>query len=172
MTEEEEVVLARGEALLEQLAHSAYERAERRLKRDDRSAILEAVFNCANSGVPLPQWASNAFVQAYLETVVGPPLHASWDSVFGKPHRKHRKLNAEFKASKFQWHVYAAVLEMRKARSRRTDVFPAVARRFERFGIGEALCRKYFRRVDKMVRREPARIKSLVDAAIRHGLSK
>jgi type VI protein secretion system component VasK len=78
MSKEEEAILADSEALFEQLANSACERAERSYNRGDRSAILEAMFACATSGVLLPSWVKDAFVQAYLETKVGPPLHRSW----------------------------------------------------------------------------------------------
>jgi hypothetical protein len=171
MSKEEEAILADSEALFEQLANSACERAERSYNRGDRSAILEAMFACATSGVLLPPWVKDAFVQAYLETKVG-PLHRSWDAVFGKPHGKDEKLDAKFKASKFQCLIYAAVLEMRNTRPRKTDVFPAVAKRFERFGISEALCRKYFRQVDRMARLEPARTKEWVDMHTRYELLK
>jgi hypothetical protein len=154
------------------MANSACERAAKRSARGDRSAILDAVFECANARMLLPGWARDAFVQAYLETKVGPPLHKSWDDVFGKPHAKHKHLDAKFKASKFRCLIYAAVLEMRNTRPRKTDVFPAVAKRFERFGISEALCRKYFRQVDRMARLEPARTKEWVDMHTRYELLK
>ena len=173
---EQEALLAEGDALLQQMAIRACGHAEKRFARGDRSAILAAVFECANAGIPLPRWARDAFQRAYLDTKVSPPLHRSWDDVFGKPHgRKGKHLDAKFKASKFQYLVYAAVVEMRNNRPRKTDVFPEVARRsFERFGIriSEALCRKYYRRVDKMARIEPARTKTLIEAAIRYELLK
>jgi hypothetical protein len=156
------------------VAHKDCERARKSFVRGDRGALLEAVFACAASDVLLPRWASDAFVRAYLETKVGPPRHTSWDAVFGKPHSdaKGKHLYAQFKAYKFKYHVYAAVLEMRGTRPHKTDVFPAVAKRFERFGISEALCRKYFRQVDKMARLEPMRTKEMVDMATRYELSK
>jgi len=167
LTTEEEALLARGDAMLKQMATGACEHAAKRFARGDRGAILEAVFECANAGMLLPRWAGEAFRQAYLETRVGPPLHKSWDDVFGKPHAKGKHLDAEFKASKFKYLVYAAVIEMRNNRLRKTDVFPAVAERFKRFGIGEALCRQYFRRVSKMARLEPARVKAMVEMEVR-----
>jgi hypothetical protein len=169
---DEEAWAARVDDLLVRSANTACERAERRLQRGDRGAILDAVFECAIADIPLPRWANKAFRQAYIETRVGPPLHSSWDAVFGKPHGKHKKLDAKFKASKFQCLIYAAVLEMRNTRPRKTDVFPAVAKRFERFGISEALCRKYFRQVDRMARLEPARTKEWVDMHTRYELLK
>jgi hypothetical protein len=171
---EKEALLAESAALLEQMAISDCELAEKRFARGDPSALLEAIFACANAGIALPRWARDAFVRAYLETKVGPPLHKSWDDVFGKPHgeRKGKHLAAEFKASKFRYLVYAAVIEMRKDRSRKTDVFPAVAKRFECFGISEAMCRKYYRHVDKMARLDPVRTKEQVEAKIRYELLK
>jgi hypothetical protein len=175
LTAEQEARLAKTDALLEQMAISACERAEKRFARGDRSAILDAIFECNTASIPLPRWAREAFQQAYLETKAGPPLHKSWDDVFGKPHGKGKHLDAKFKARKFQYLVYAAVVEMRKNRPRKTDVFPEVAKRsFERFGIriGEALCRKYYRRVAKMARLDPARTKTIIEDAIRYELLK
>ena len=173
ITEDEvEARFAKCDAMLVRMSTSACERAAKRFAGGDRSAILDAVFECATGPILLPRWARDAFVQAYLETKVGPPLHSSWDDVFGKPHGKHKKLDAKFKANKFQYLVYAAVLELRKGRPRKTDVFPAVARRFARFGIGEAVCRKYYRRIAKMARIDPADTKTIVEAAVRYKLLK
>ena len=81
-----------------------------------------------------------------METKIGPPLHATWDVVFGRPHAKYKNLPAKAQEKRLLWPVYAAVLEMR-AKEPRQDAFPGVAKRF---AISVALCRKYFRRAYKL----------------------
>ena len=50
----EEELLARGKQLLQRMARSACDRARRRHDKGDRGAVLEAAFECATSGLPLP----------------------------------------------------------------------------------------------------------------------
>ncbi len=146
MTEDEiEARLAKGQAVLAQMAADGCARAKRRLKRGDKGAILEAVFQCATSGTPLPGWLCKVFSRAYLETVIGPPLHHSWDEVFGRPHGKHEKLPAKLQARKLRFRVYVAVIDKR-AKEPRKDHFPAIA---EQFKIGTSHCKTYFNSVHK-----------------------
>ena len=119
---------------------------ERLFLDGDKSLILKAVYWSAITGSPLPHWVRKAFVQAYQETVEG--RHASWDDVFGRPHKKHTKLVAKNQSYRCLWRVYVAVLVSR-AKGPRRDPFPEVAKQF---GISERLCRKYFRQADKEAR--------------------
>src|SRR5262245_55861000 len=141
---DEAALFAEGQALHAKMAADA----KRRFDRGDKGAILEAIFHCALGELPLADWPRDAFMRAYTETKVGPPLHRSWDVVFATPHEKHEKLHAKLLAGALRWRVYIAVLDLR-AKQPHKDHFPAVA---ARFGIGEALCRKYFRQAQRIAK--------------------
>ena len=147
MTTEDEVEarLAKSQAAFARMAADGCERARRRFERGDKEAILDAVFECANADTLLPDWLRKAFVRAYMETKIGPPLRHSWDEVFGRPHEKHEKLPAKLQARKLRFRVYVAVMDKR-AKEPRKDHFPAVA---EQFSICTSHCKTYFNWVHK-----------------------
>jgi hypothetical protein len=169
---ESEARLAESDALLARMAANACERAKRRFERGDKGAILEAGFECANANTLLPNWARDAFIRAYMETVIGPPLHRSWDEVFGKPHdKKDHKLYAKFQAQKLLFPVYVSVLDAR-AKNPRKDVFESVGKKF---GIGKSHCKKYFNNTHKLATSKntaPMAKWLIEDARRRYGLLK
>ena len=87
-------LLDHGVKLLEAMALKGGDRLKRRFDSGDKGALLSAVFDCANAGIPLHKWAAAAFQDAYVDVKVN-LRHASWDDVFGLPHpKKHQKLPA------------------------------------------------------------------------------
>ncbi len=133
-----------------------------KFERGDKAALLRAIYKCAWQRLPLPEWVCVAFVKALEETKTRPPLHGSWDDVFGRPHKKGKKLTALRQAIRLRNKVYAAVIDMR-AKQPHTDHFLTVAKRF---GIGRQVCRKYFSHVDRQIRSKNVWERLLAAAAV------
>lgn len=64
------------------LDHLLVER--KRFEAGDRMALLAAIRRCACHDLPLPDWASRAYIRAY-DKVLNCQSN-SWDEVFGKPY--------------------------------------------------------------------------------------
>jgi hypothetical protein len=135
-------------------AEAFCEVAKREFETGDKEAILRAIFECARAGIPLPDWCRDEFMRAVIETKTGRRPHASWDEVFGRPHRKHTKLAAKSQELKLRWKVYYAVRN-EKARKPHKDPYPAVAKRC---GIPESTCKKYYYNAVKEKKKPPAKV--------------
>lgn len=103
-------------------AELALESEYQRFEKGDKGALLAAVRICANHDLPLPPWASKAYIAAYdkvLNYRVG-----SWDDAFGRPFEKGKHLAS-----------------LRKRRSNRSKVWLAVRHAVEHEGraIDESL---------------------------------
>jgi hypothetical protein len=119
-------------------------RLQQKYEDGEKGALLRAISICAHEGYPLPPWAAKAFDDAYT-AVIHDFQFASWDDVFGKPHPKHIKLSAKRQAMRLTLVVWARVIGLREKTPHR-DVFPDVA---AEFGIGSAVAKQYFRRMEK-----------------------
>jgi hypothetical protein len=148
----DEGALADSERRFAELMANSLARAEQRLLRGDTAAILDAVFDCALAGM-LPEWLCRAFRQAYGAVKIE-LLHASWDDVFGRPHGKNTKLAAAQRDRAYRWAVYAEICDRRGQRPRK-DHFAEVA---AKYGIGEAVARKYYRKASRMMRSADPRV--------------
>jgi hypothetical protein len=111
----------------------------------NKLAVLHAIDACATAGLPLPQWAADAFCKAFDEVRFF--RCASWDEVFGVPIKKHEKLPAKEQQSRLQIRVWVRVSQLREATPRR-NVFPEVAAEFK---IGVAMARKHFFAAEKKI---------------------
>ncbi|MFL6799242.1 MAG: hypothetical protein ACJ8F3_17715 [Xanthobacteraceae bacterium] len=105
----------------------------------DKSAILAAIYMAAERRTTLPEWAADAFMEAYEDA--DEHCHKTWDAVFGSPpgkvgHSLHLK-------NRLQWWVWARVKELRRA-SPRKDPFPQVGKEFARFCVGQETLRKTY----------------------------
>jgi hypothetical protein len=134
----------RYQASLAEIAPRELERIKQRFDRGDKAAILDAVYECVQAQVPLPHWACVAFLNAYHK--VRGAHHASWDEVFGIPHKKHEKLPAKRQERELKWKVFRAVSELRAERPRK-DHFSTVAKKFN---ISVGLCKEYFYAANKL----------------------
>ncbi len=66
------------------------DRLQRQFESGDKGALLEGIFECAMRDLRLPEWVQRAYIDRYREIVHFKA--ASWDDVFGKPHRKGLRL--------------------------------------------------------------------------------
>lgn len=83
---------------------------EGRYKSGDAMALMGAIRICANHDLPLPRWASSAYIAAY-DRVLGCRAK-SWDAVFGKPYQKGAHLSAFRKRREKKFAVWLAVNEI------------------------------------------------------------
>lgn len=109
-------------------AELALESERQLFEQGDRAALLAAVRVCANHDLPLPPWASKAYILAYdkiLNRRVG-----SWDEAFGRPFKKGKHLHT-----------------LRKHREMRSKVWLAVRRAVEK--EGQVLDESLFEKIGK-----------------------
>jgi len=106
-----------------------------RFERGDKVALLGAIRICANHDLPLPDWASRAFIRAYdrvlrLDT-------GSWDDAFGRPYPKGKHLSAMRKKRMYRYPVRVAVAREHKAgRAIDASLFEKIG---DEFGLGKTL---------------------------------
>lgn len=100
-------------------------------------ALMLAIRNCAEYGVPLPEWVSAAYIKAY-DAVSGAAVK-SWDDVFGAPYPKGTQLAALRKRRRLRFAVRSAVAEILREHPQ-TPIDEALFERVgERFNIGKTL---------------------------------
>lgn len=106
-----------------------------RFERGDKVALLGAIRICANHDLPLPDWASRAFIRAYdrvlrLET-------GSWDDAFGRPYAKGKHLSAMRKKRMYGYPVRVAVAREHNAgHAIDESLFAKIGKEF---GLGKTL---------------------------------
>ena len=120
------------------------ERAEQDLAGGDKGAILRAVFICAGNHMAMPDWLREAFMSAYQKAK---KPRAKWDDVFGTPRKKNLKSHQVEVRGRLAPMIWVTIRDLR-AKHPRKDHFHDVA---NQFGISEATCRNYFRRMEKAV---------------------
>src|SRR5829696_3617536 len=113
---------------------------QRRFENGDRTALMDAVRTCAESGVLQPDWLATEIISAV--TKARSYEIKSWDDVLGRPpspkFNDHR--DAERKQIHMMWMVWMRVEELSKAEKiSGDDLFAAVG---PEFGIGKKLCKK------------------------------
>jgi hypothetical protein len=106
-----------------------------------RLALMEAVRQCAQTKVPLPNWAAEAFVECF-EKVMGYQV-PSWDAVFGNPlPQGMRRETARLIKEKAPQIVLCVDYEHYKnGRAIDDRLFEEVGKKF---GIGKTLCKKLY----------------------------
>jgi len=112
-------------------------------------ALLAAIRICANHDIPLPPWASSAYIAAY-DCVLNCRAK-SWDSVFGKPFPKGSHLAALRKKREMQFHVLNEVNAIRnKAPETPIDeyLFESVG---AGLGLGKTITGEYYYSAKKLV---------------------
>ena len=114
----------------------------RAFEAGDRSSLLAAIRVCARSGLPLPDWASTAYIRAFDEVRNAEAL--SWDEVFGRPYPKGIHRNAERKRGRLR-RVIAHRVKAIRASEPGTPIDEAL---FERVGaefhIGKTLASELY----------------------------
>lgn len=107
----------------EKLHDRSLDKCQRHFEAGHKSALLETIFYCACLGIPLPQWAKQAFEAARGRARDGEL--GSWDEVFGKPWGEGRR--------KAQWmkmrgsKIWLAVTALRLEKIKIEDAFAKVA---------------------------------------------
>lgn len=129
------------------------EMAALKLQFDDgqKAAPLCALDVCLSSRPqkPVPQWAIEALGKALYDVTMAKA--ASWDDVFGKPHKKRKRaqLQTEYR---LRSHVAKRVMELRRQKPKPKDIFQKVA---DHFKIGRPTCKRYFEREMKRLSKQP-----------------
>lgn len=91
-------------------AHHELEALRRQHEGGHKTALFAAIRECANHDMPLPLWASKAFIHGYDRVVDG---HAnSWDDAFGRPHPKGVHLAAYRKRRKLRFLVWKKIRDI------------------------------------------------------------
>lgn len=106
----------------------------------DKSALMEAIFVCATSNLPLAPWAAYAYDQAYSKIALA--QFKSWDDVFGVPYPKGTQLNAIKKRNRLQIKVYDTVeAEVKSGRVVGESLFEDVGKKY---AICKTLASEYY----------------------------
>lgn len=117
---------------------AAVERLEderKKFEQGDKMALLAAIRTCANHDLPLPRWASRAFVVAY-DRVLNCKL-GSWDDAFGRPYPKGSHLSALRKRRLYTMPVRMAVTRASESgRPIDETLFEEIG---QQFGLGKTL---------------------------------
>ena len=113
----------------------------KRFEAGDRVALLAAIRQCANHDLPLPDWASRAYIAAYDQVLT---CHSnSWDEVFGKPYPKGKQLGSLREEREKKFAIYFRIEDLRKAHYEVQDdgshklvsSIPIAEELFERVGV-------------------------------------
>lgn len=122
--------------------------AYEKLYDKDKYYLMTAIRVCSNHDLPLPEWASRAYIKAY-DTVNC--AHAkSWDTVFGNPYPKGAHLNAIRKKRSLSYSVHS---EIRNRMLMNPDLkiddglFEEVGKKFN---IGRTLASEYYYHVKEI----------------------
>lgn len=93
-------------------ARTQLEGERQRFERGERMALLAAIRICANHDIPLPAWASQAYIRSY-DQVLNCKLD-SWDAAFGRPYGKGKKIQALRKRRYLRHRVWLRIVEIRR----------------------------------------------------------
>lgn len=121
----------------------------KRFNGGDKMALLAAIRICANHDIPLPPWASSAYIAAY-DRVLNCRAK-SWDSVFGKPYPAGVHLAALRKRREKSFAVH---IEVKRILASAPDT-PIDEHLFERvgkpLGLGKTLAGEFYYAVEKQM---------------------
>lgn len=98
------------------VAPKNFAKRQKHFEEGHNGALLDAIAVAAFAGVPLPEWAAEAFLKSYHD-VVTRKLHRSWDEVFGEPHGKGKHLPAMRRKDALAGRVFKRVQELRQRKS-------------------------------------------------------
>ena len=110
---------------------------QRQFESGDTVALLEAIYNCAMHDLTMPEWVQRAYIDRYRQIIHFEA--ASWDEVFGKPHRKGLRLADARRRRELRTPIFLRIREIRRAEPDTAigdGLFERVA---EEFGIGKTL---------------------------------
>lgn len=128
------------------------EAARSKYERGNKFELMRAIQICATHELVLPEWASKAYIYAYMKIVRA--REKSWDSVFGAPYPKGTHLHAIRKKLSLQ---YAVWNEIRGIQDASLDV-PIDETLFEdvgkKFNLGKTLASEYYYEVAKRMKRK------------------
>jgi hypothetical protein len=96
------------EALTAEWRRQSLEQERARFEAGDRMALFAAIRVCANFDLPLPEWASRAFIAGY-DKVLNCRAR-SWDEAFGQPYLKGANLAATRKRRTLRTAVWNDVM--------------------------------------------------------------
>ena len=106
-------------------------------------ALLLAIRTAIRLGLPPPEWAATAFSKA-VETAAMSDV-ASWDDVFGKPHRANES-RPPYPATDLN--IWRRVTALRSMRPKPADVFAIAA---DEFGISVSEAKHRFKTADRLL---------------------
>ena len=112
---------------------------KKQYEEGEKAALLSAINRCAEAGVPIPDWAADAFRKNYRATA-WEFEHRSWDDVFGKPNRG-KNLRSARKARNLRLAVYDRMQQLRATRPKPRDIFQIVA---DELRISKRTAKRYF----------------------------
>jgi hypothetical protein len=72
---------------------------KKRFREGDRQAALWEIYDCAQAGVAIPEWAATAFCDALIDVVT---CQITWDDAFGKVPAKTPKRRGQWYKNRIQ----------------------------------------------------------------------
>lgn len=110
--------------------------------KTNKYALMLAIRICANHDIPLPRWASNAYIKAF--DAVNNFRARTWDSVFGEAFPKGKTLAAarKMRVKKFAvWNDIRSILGMCPDTPIDDGLFEMVGKKH---GLGKTLTSEYY----------------------------
>lgn len=108
----------------------------------DRYWVLTAIKVCADSKLPLPEWAAEAYIEGY--DIVVRDKAKSWDHAFGHPYPKGTHPNAHKKREKHGlpiWNEINSILVAMPDTPIDEALFEKVGKKY---GVGKTRASEYF----------------------------
>lgn len=113
----------------------------------DRFLLMLAIRKCAQCGLPLPEWVSQAYIESF-DHVLNCRVK-SWDEAFSPPYKKGTNIAALRKRRNLKFGVLNEVRRI-IAMEPKTKIDGALFERVgARFNIGKTLCAEYYYSVNK-----------------------
>jgi len=117
-----------------------------KLCKGEKKAIIESLYLCVLNDFLVPSWLTLAFLRAYRD--VNHYRAASWDEVFGPPHRKGIHLKAKKDEKDKSVRVWVRVKQIQKTKGEPIDefLFESIGKEF---GICRSLASKHYYSLEK-----------------------
>lgn len=124
------------------VAHHELVALGEQFKKGDQWVLMQAIRVCANHDMPLPEWASRAYIRAYDS--VNWARAKSWDEVFGRPYPKGTNMKATRKRRIGTFQVWNRVREIQRQEPD-TPISEALFERVgKEFNLGKTLASEYY----------------------------
>lgn len=123
-------------------AFQAIEGLRANVERGDGTALLRVIYHCALRDLVLPDWAARKFLTKFRKVIHHEAK--SWDTVFGKPHRKGMQLHGARLRREKAPQVWLRVTNIRRDEPKTPIGDELFARVAKELGINKTLCNELY----------------------------